>query len=157
MRFNKFLLLLTTLVTVFGNCRHSLSAQTISRWLRVPQNGQARIIRNSLSAMQEGGIVLKFYYEPDPQKPLSRLIKNNFNDATSTAKTGEDEAIDIGDTTIMLEKLLLEAEASLARTEIASESPLYGVSRNEAASLTVATATTTAETGSDSAKLQPSH
>ncbi|NCB38542.1 MAG: hypothetical protein EOM80_07220 [Erysipelotrichia bacterium] len=157
MRFNKFLLLLTALAAISGDCRHSLSAQTISRWLRVPQNGQTRIIRNSLSAMQEGGIVLKFSYEPDPQKPLSRLIKNNFNDATSTAKTGEDEAIDIGDTTIMLEKLLLEAEASLARTEIASESPLYGVSRNEAASLTVAIATTTAETGSDSAKLQPSH
>lgn len=130
----------------------TLFSQTLWRGLRLPQNDRPRFIRHPLADSQSPGITLQFRYEPEPVKPLLRVIHRGITEANHTASAPE-EIFDIGKSTMFLEELSREAASALAATvesETVSSSTVTVGSLTEsiAASATTTVSSSTAIVGS---------
>ncbi|MBU1105845.1 MAG: hypothetical protein KKB51_04170 [Candidatus Riflebacteria bacterium] len=89
-----------------------LTAQTISRWHRLPRQGQPQIIRHPLEHSDQSGNLLRFRFEARPVTQLMRVIKRGFSELYPVALP-EDKNIDISQATVFLEELNNEAKDAL--------------------------------------------
>lgn len=89
------------------------ATQDSNRWLRIPMTGKAEIIRHPLSGASAYGKTLRFQYETDPVTPLLKIIRKNFPETRAIDASYSQEIMDTGKSTILLEKMQLEAENNL--------------------------------------------
>ncbi len=123
----------------------SVSARTISRWLRMPLNQHPRATRHPSESFRDPGINLQFKFESDPVKSLLRLIGDKFSDDAATVTNSEWPA-DKPDR-ITLEDLDIEAWEALQKKQTGETSI---ASFGSETLLLPDTATLTAETGNAS-------
>ncbi|GAB4278567.1 MAG: hypothetical protein Kow0029_21940 [Candidatus Rifleibacteriota bacterium] len=103
-------------------------AQDADRWLKLPDFGRPHIIRHRLNDGQQTGRTLRLKFETDPASPLIRKIRKFFPETADIASESEnlEEIIDVGKSTILLEKMQIEADRWLhiASETIASATPV---------------------------------
>ncbi len=98
-----------------------LTAQSTSRWIRMPLQGTPRIIRHPLVDNRTPGANLQFKYETEPVKPLLRLIHRGIPEANPVA-TGSDAAQLIDPNSLTIEKLDREAAEALRNPSLSDVS-----------------------------------
>lgn len=109
MQFKKIIIAIT--ITGLLN---PLNAQTVSRWHRLPRQGQPQTIKNPLERSAQPGELLRFNFETRPVTPLLRVIKRSFSELYPVALP-EKEGVDISRATVFIEELNNEANKALSR------------------------------------------